>query len=172
MSPLVGALLIIYPFWHRPYLQSTPLVTYLYPLNLFTLSCLWHNLSPVFSSPWHSTSLHGCGHSLSHTSSNQGQSWVFPLVDFIYVPLPLPHLSKFHEALFFLESCFPFWRHQHSFQKGDSILTLITFTMRNLRRHRGNHHFSLMSSKPITFDFNKISCYGGSYYATIAVILY
>jgi hypothetical protein len=36
---------------HRPYLQSTPQVTYLYPLNLFTLSHLWHNLSPVLSSP-------------------------------------------------------------------------------------------------------------------------
>jgi hypothetical protein len=31
---------------HHPYLQSTPQVTYLYPLNLFTLSRLWHNLSP------------------------------------------------------------------------------------------------------------------------------
>jgi hypothetical protein len=51
MSPLVGALLIIYPCRHRPYLQSTPQVTYLYPLNLFTLSHLWHNLSPVLSSP-------------------------------------------------------------------------------------------------------------------------
>jgi hypothetical protein len=51
MSPLVGALLIIYPCRHRPYRQSTPEVTYLYPLNLFTLSYLWHNLSPVLSSP-------------------------------------------------------------------------------------------------------------------------
>jgi hypothetical protein len=51
MSPLVGALLIIYPRRHCPYLQSTPQVTYLYPLNLFTLSRLWHNLSPVLSSP-------------------------------------------------------------------------------------------------------------------------
>jgi hypothetical protein len=51
MSPLVGALLIIYPCRHHPYLQSTPQVTYLYPLNLFTLSRLWHNLSPVLSSP-------------------------------------------------------------------------------------------------------------------------
>jgi hypothetical protein len=45
MSPLVGALLLIYPCRHRPYLQSTTQVTYLYPLNLFTLSRLWHNLS-------------------------------------------------------------------------------------------------------------------------------
>ena len=51
MSPLVGALLIIYPCRHRPYLQITPQVSYLYPLNLFTLSRLWHNLSPVVSSP-------------------------------------------------------------------------------------------------------------------------
>jgi hypothetical protein len=40
MSHLVGELLIIYPFRHRPYLQSTPQVTYLYPLNVFTLSRL------------------------------------------------------------------------------------------------------------------------------------
>jgi hypothetical protein len=51
MSPLVGALLLIYPCRHRPYLQSTPQVTYLYPLNLFTLSRLWHNLSSVLVSP-------------------------------------------------------------------------------------------------------------------------
>jgi hypothetical protein len=51
MSPLVGALLTIYPCRHRPYLQITPQVTYLYPLNFFTLSRLWHNLSPVLSSP-------------------------------------------------------------------------------------------------------------------------
>jgi hypothetical protein len=51
MSPLVGALLPIYPHRHRLYLQSTSQVTYLYPLNLFTLSCLWHNLSLILSSP-------------------------------------------------------------------------------------------------------------------------
>jgi hypothetical protein len=51
MSPLVGELLIIFPCWHCPYLQSTLQVTYLYPLDLFTFSCLWHNLSPVLSSP-------------------------------------------------------------------------------------------------------------------------
>jgi hypothetical protein len=51
MSPLVGALLPIYPRRHRLYLQSTTQVTYLYPLNLFTLSRLWHNLSLILSSP-------------------------------------------------------------------------------------------------------------------------
>jgi hypothetical protein len=51
MSPLVGTLLLIYPCRHRPYLQSTPQVTYLFPLNLFTLSRLWHNLSSVLTSP-------------------------------------------------------------------------------------------------------------------------
>jgi hypothetical protein len=51
MSPLVGELLIIYLCRHRLYLQTTPQVTYLFPLNLFTLSRLWHNLSPVLSSP-------------------------------------------------------------------------------------------------------------------------
>jgi hypothetical protein len=51
MSPLVGALLLIYPCRHHPYLQSTSQVTCLYPLNLFTLSHLWHNLSSVLASP-------------------------------------------------------------------------------------------------------------------------
>jgi hypothetical protein len=51
MSPLVGALLLIYPRRHRLCFQSTTQVTYLYPLNLFTLSCLWHNLSLILSSP-------------------------------------------------------------------------------------------------------------------------
>jgi hypothetical protein len=40
-----------YPHRHRLYLQSTTQVTYLYPLNLFTLSHLWHNLSLILSSP-------------------------------------------------------------------------------------------------------------------------
>jgi hypothetical protein len=51
MSPLDGALIIIYPSRHRPHIQSTPQVTYLYPLQLFTLSRLWHNLAPVLLSP-------------------------------------------------------------------------------------------------------------------------
>jgi hypothetical protein len=80
--------------------------------------------------------------------------------------------SRFHEALCFLESRPPFCRHQHSFQKGDSILTLITFPMRGLGRHRENHNCSLLSLTPVTFDFNTFSCYGGSYFATIAVISY
>jgi hypothetical protein len=41
--------------------------------------------------------------------------------------------------------------------------------MRNLGRHRGKHHYSLLSLAPITFDANTLSCYGGSYFATIAV---
>jgi hypothetical protein len=49
--PWIGAVLIIYPCRHCPYLQSTPQVSYLYPLNLFTLSRLWHNLALVLSSP-------------------------------------------------------------------------------------------------------------------------
>jgi hypothetical protein len=49
--PWIGAILIIYPCRHRPYLQSNPQVSYPYPLNLFTLSRLWHNLAPVLSSP-------------------------------------------------------------------------------------------------------------------------
>jgi hypothetical protein len=51
MSPLVGELLLIYPYRHRLSLQSNTQITYLYPLNLFTLSCLWHNLSSVLASP-------------------------------------------------------------------------------------------------------------------------
>jgi hypothetical protein len=44
--------------------------------------------------------------------------------------------------------------------------------MRGLGRHRENHNFSLLSLTPITFDFNTFSCYGGSYFATIATISY
>jgi hypothetical protein len=56
------------------------------------------------------------------------------------------------------------------FQKGDSILILILHLMIDLRRHRVKHHCSLLSLAPITFDANTFSCYGGSYFATIAVI--
>jgi hypothetical protein len=42
--------------------------------------------------------------------------------------------------------------------------------MRDLGRHRVKHHCSLLSLAPITFDANTFSCYGGSYFATIAVI--
>jgi hypothetical protein len=42
--------------------------------------------------------------------------------------------------------------------------------MRDLRQHRVKHHCSLLSLAPITFDVNTFSCYGGSYFATIAVI--
>jgi hypothetical protein len=57
------------------------------------------------------------------------------------------------------------------FQKGDSILILIFHLMRDLGRHRGKHHCSLMSLTPITFDANTFSCCGGSYFATIAVFI-
>jgi hypothetical protein len=50
-------------------------------------------------------------------------------------------------------------------------LILIFHSMRDLGRHRGKHHCSLMSLTPITFDPNTFSCYGGSYFATIAVII-
>jgi hypothetical protein len=62
----------------------------LYPLNLLTLSRLWHNLPRILSYP------NGCGHALSHASSNQGQSRVIPLCDFVSVPLPPHHISRFH----------------------------------------------------------------------------
>jgi hypothetical protein len=42
--------------------------------------------------------------------------------------------------------------------------------MGDLGRHRGKHHCSLLSLAPITFDANTFSCYGGSYFATIAVL--
>jgi hypothetical protein len=42
--------------------------------------------------------------------------------------------------------------------------------MRDLGWHRGKHHCSLLSLAPITFDANTFSCYGGSYFATIAVL--
>jgi hypothetical protein len=72
--PWIGAVLIINPCRHRPHLQSTQPVSYPYPLHLFTLSRLWHNLVPVLSSTYYSTLLHGCGHYFLHISSNQGQS--------------------------------------------------------------------------------------------------
>jgi hypothetical protein len=43
--------------------------------------------------------------------------------------------------------------------------------MRDLGRHRGKHHCSLMSLTPITFDANTFSCCGGSYFVTIAVCI-
>jgi hypothetical protein len=43
--------------------------------------------------------------------------------------------------------------------------------MRDLGWHRVKHHYSLLSLAPITFDANTFSCYGGSYFATFAVIL-
>jgi hypothetical protein len=42
--------------------------------------------------------------------------------------------------------------------------------MGDIRRHKGKHHCSLLSLAPITFDTNTLSCYGGSYFATIAVL--
>jgi hypothetical protein len=114
---------------------------------------------------------HGCGHAFYHAPSNQGQSGVFPLLDFVHVPLPLPHHSRFREALCFWESRPPFVDISTIFRKGDSILILILLSMRDLGRHRGKHHCSLMSLTPITFDANTFSCCGGSYFATIAVFL-
>jgi hypothetical protein len=77
---------------------------------------------------------------------------------------------RFHEGLCFWESHPPFVDLSIAFQKGDIILILINFPMRDLRRHRENHNFSLLSLTPVTFDFNTFSCYGGSYFATIAVV--
>jgi hypothetical protein len=85
--------------------------------------------------------------------------------------MPLLHHSRFDEALCFWESRPPFVDISTLFQKGDSILILILLSMRDLRRHRGKHHCSLMSLTPITFDANTFSCCGGSYFATIAVFL-
>jgi hypothetical protein len=42
--------------------------------------------------------------------------------------------------------------------------------MRDLGRHREKQHCSLLSLAPITFDANTLSCYGGSYFETIAVL--
>jgi hypothetical protein len=75
------------------------------------------------------------------------------------------------EPFCFWESRPPFVDINTIFQKGDSILILIFHSMRDLGRHRGNHHCSLMSLTPITFDANTFSCCGGSYFATIAVFI-
>jgi hypothetical protein len=84
--------------------------------------------------------------------------------------MPLPHLSRFHEALCFWESRSPFVDISTIFRKGVSILILILPSMRDLGRHRVKHHCSLLLLAPITFDANTFSCYGGSYFVTIAVI--
>jgi hypothetical protein len=42
--------------------------------------------------------------------------------------------------------------------------------MRDLRWHREKQNCSLLLLAPITFDANTLSCYGGSYFATIAVL--
>jgi hypothetical protein len=81
-------------------------------------------------------------------------------------------LSGVQEYLKFFFLHLSSFRHQHNFQKGGSILTLTTFSLRSLGQHRENHHYFLISLTPITFDFRKLSCQGGSYYATIAVVSY
>jgi hypothetical protein len=43
--------------------------------------------------------------------------------------------------------------------------------MRDLGWHREKHHCSLMSLTLVTLDANTFSCCGGSYFATIAVII-
>jgi hypothetical protein len=69
-----------------------------------------------------------------------------------------------------LEVASPFCRHQHTFPEGRQYLDSHSLLMRDLGRHRGKHHRSLLSLAPITFDANTFSCYGGSYFATIAVL--
>jgi hypothetical protein len=64
----------------------------------------------------------------------------------------------------------PFCRHQHTFPEGRQYLDSHSLLMRDLGRHRGKQHCSLLSLAPITFDANTLSCYGGSYFATIAVL--
>ena len=51
-------------------------------------------------------------------------------------------------------------------------MILICHLLRDLGRHRGTHHCSLMSLTHPTFDANTFSCCGGSYFATIAVFSY
>jgi hypothetical protein len=64
----------------------------------------------------------------------------------------------------------PFCRHQHTFPEGRQYLDSHSLLMRDLGRHRGKQHCPLLSLAPITFDANTLSCYGGSYFATIAVL--
>jgi hypothetical protein len=49
-------------------------------------------------------------------------------------------------------------------------LDLIPLLFCSLRRHIKTIHRFLMSLTPITFDSNKVSRYGGSYYETIVVL--
>jgi hypothetical protein len=52
MSPLVGVSLLIFPYFDIVHIfRALTQVSYHYPLHLFTLSRLWHNLPRILSSP-------------------------------------------------------------------------------------------------------------------------
>jgi hypothetical protein len=146
---------------------------YLWSLSFSTLSSLWHNLTPYLVIPLTLDIVLRLLPLILENSPTKGSLESHRiLTSFMFPTSTWSHLSGFHESLCFLDSHLPFYQHQHSFQKGNNILTIITFTMRSLGRHREKHHLSLILLTPITFNFNKISCYGGSYYVTIAFGLY
>jgi hypothetical protein len=122
MSPLVGALLIIYPCRHRPYLQSTPQVTYLYPLNLFTLSRLWHNLSrscrPPDTRPCYTVA---ATVSLIHPPTKGSLESSHFLTSSMYLCHFLTSVDS-TEPFLLLGVASPFCRHQHTFPEGRQYL--------------------------------------------------
>ena len=125
----------------------------MYPISLSfsTLSLLLHNLTPHLVIPLTLDPVSQLLPLMLHIYPQPRA--VFCLTAYRLCPCSLIsswyYPIDFMKPFFFLDSCLPFCRHQHSFQKGDIILTLITFTMRSLRWHRVNHHFSLLSLTPL-----------------------
>jgi hypothetical protein len=101
MSPLVGVSLLIFPYFDIVHIFRAS------PRSLTIILCIYL-LCPASGTTYlgscrpHDTRscLNSCGHALYHPSSNQGQSGVFPLFGFIYIPLPPHTISRFHGVPF------------------------------------------------------------------------
>jgi hypothetical protein len=171
MSPLVGASLLIHPRRHRLYLQSTTQVIYHLSSEFVHLVPPLAQLSPGLVVPLTLdlvTWLRPLFLSISPPTKGSLESSHF-LTSSMYLCHFITSVDS-TEYLFASGSRVTFLSTSaHFFQKGDSILVLISHSMSDLGRHRGKHHGSLMSLTPITFDANTFSCCGGSYFATIAV---
>jgi len=59
---------------------------------------------------------------------------------------------------------------QHHFPGGEMCLALITSPITSLELNINHPHFFMISLTLITFKINTISCYSGSYFATVAVL--
>jgi hypothetical protein len=98
MSPLVGVSLLIFPYFLTSSISSEHNPGLLPLSSALILLCPASGTTYLGSCRPHDTRScpNGCGHALSHTSSNQGHSGVIPLFDVIFVPLPPPTISRFH----------------------------------------------------------------------------